>query len=172
MTEAAKTESFWKSSKGMILKIAGLIGAVSTIVTLVLQMVSYMKESEKRGLEAKIESTVRQYYAVVEGAQQCSKVAELFEPVVDDYFGKSGLTKDQVETDCLIYRNRWAYYQNIPDYSTISTRKLDNGNYFTTYQLLYKVKRKTKDNWKIFNLRMSVEFSKNFKIKSIFEKIT
>jgi hypothetical protein len=55
------------------------------------------------------------------------------------------------------------------DPSSCEILKLENEEYYVSYDLFYQVKRDLHSNWKSFNLNIEVKFNADLRIKSINE---
>lgn len=161
-------KTFWKTTTGLILKIAGAIGAVTTIVTFGIQTYTYATGLKDEQIKNKATAIIEQFYKL-DSIHKCDQMAELFTPIVEDYFDKSHFTKDQITNDCIAYRSKWPYYTYDIDYTSLVVKKTERKTYQATYKLMYKVKKKESDDWKNFPLSIIIDFNEQFKIQSIYE---
>ncbi len=161
-------EPFWKTTTGMLLKIAGFIGAITTLVTFVFQIYSYASSVKDGTTKEKITHLIEEYYRL-DSIHSCDKMAVLFTPVVEDYFDKSNFTQEQITKECVAYRSKWVYYTIDVDYTSLVIKKTNRNTHLVTYNLLYKTKKKAEDDWRNFPLAITVEFNEQFKIQSMYE---
>ncbi|SKA17390.1 hypothetical protein [Sediminibacterium ginsengisoli] len=169
MSEQNQKKSFWKSSTGWIIKIAGIISAITVICSFIIKTVDFIKERDDRNAQQRITALIKQYYAL-DDQNNYQAVSALFSDPVDEYYEKSNFTRKQIMQDCVNYYNRWPFHKNTPDYSSLKIQKMENGNYFALYQHMYKIKRKKGDDWKNYTLQIKIEFSGDYLIKSISEQ--
>jgi hypothetical protein len=76
-------QPFWKTTTGMVIKIAGFLSAATVIFSFVVKMVVYVKESDIRNSEEKISAIIKSYYAR-DDADDYPGIASLFDPIVDE----------------------------------------------------------------------------------------
>lgn len=115
-------KTFWKTTTGLILKIAGAIGAVTTIVTFGIQTYTYATGLKDEQIKNKATAIIEQFYKL-DSIHKCDQMADLFTPTVEDYFDKSHFTKEQITNDCIAYRSKWPYYTYDIDYTSLVVKK-------------------------------------------------
>ncbi|MES2003132.1 MAG: hypothetical protein V4450_01325 [Bacteroidota bacterium] len=162
-------KTFWHTALGMTIKIAGIIGATTTLVGFGIQVSDYIGNRKIHTAESNIKTLLAEYYRL-DSSGSCSQLSQLFTPLVEDYYDRSNFSHEDIVKDCAHYRNRWAYYRNNIDYTKFVIRQAEDKSYAVTYRLVYRTKKKRQDDWKTFTLLINAEFTPDYKIKAIYEK--
>lgn len=115
-----------------------------------------------------VKQVIEQYYTLGNNGD-CLAINAFYEPVLENYYNQKNLNRSEVLSDCVSYRERWPYGIATVDYSSLEITGLNDGGSLATYQLAAAVKKKETDEWKNFNLLITVHFTGNLKIKSIYE---
>lgn len=115
-----------------------------------------------------VKQVIEQYYTLINNGD-CLAINAFYEPVLENYYNQKNLNRSEVLSDCVSYRERWPYGIATVDYSSLEITGLNDGGSMATYQLAAAFKKKETDEWKNFNLFITVHFTGDLKIKSIYE---
>lgn len=115
-----------------------------------------------------IKSIIGQYYALI-GNNDCNSINAYYEPVLENYYYRRNLNRSEVLADCVTYQKRWPINSTTVDYNSLQVTKLTNGGYLVTYHLSSSLKKIETDDWKTYELFITIHFTDQLKIKSIYE---
>jgi hypothetical protein len=115
-----------------------------------------------------IKSIIGQYYAM-NGNNDCYSINAFYEPVLENYYNRRNLNRSEVLTDCITYKKRWPINSTVVDYNSLQVTNLTNGGYLVTYHLTFSIKKIEADDWKTYRLFITIHFTDQLKIKSIYE---
>ena len=123
--------------------------------------------SDNNYSEDEIKNVINNYYQAI-STKNFNEFYNIFNPLVDNFFGKANLTVDQIINENINYQNRWTHFEIYVDTNSFVINPTGN-NTDVSYNIFYKVKKKESDNWKTFNLKMNIKLNNNLKILSIYE---
>jgi zinc-ribbon domain len=115
-----------------------------------------------------IKNIIGQYYALI-GNNDCYSINAYYEPVLENYYNRRNLNRSEVLTDCITYQKRWPINSTSVDYNSLQVTNLANGGYLVTYHLSSSLKKTETDDWKTYELFITIHFTDQLKIKSIYE---
>jgi hypothetical protein len=116
-----------------------------------------------------IKNIIGQYYALI-GNNDCYSINAYYEPVLENYYNRRNLNRSEVLTDCVTYQKRWPINSTTVDYNSLQVTNLSNGSgYLVTYHLSSSIKKIESDDWKTYSLFITIHFTDQLKIKSIYE---
>jgi hypothetical protein len=115
-----------------------------------------------------IKSIIGQYYALI-GNNDCYSINAYYEPVLENYYNRRNLNRSEVLTDCVTYQKRWPINSTTVDYNSLQVTNLTNAGYLVTYHLSSSLKKIETDDWKTYELFITIHFTDQLKIKSIYE---
>jgi hypothetical protein len=116
-----------------------------------------------------IKNIIGQHYALI-GNNDCYSINNYYEPVLENYYNRRNLNRSEVLTDCVTYQKRWPINSTSVDYNSLQVTNLSNGSgYLVTYHLNSSLKKIESDDWKTYSLFITIHFTDQLKIKSIYE---
>lgn len=125
-------------------------------------------ETTSESVRERILKILNQYYQIG-NSSDCNLLANFYLPIVDNFYNKSSLTVNEIVGECINYNLRWPYQEKEVDSTSVFITNMNDGDFFVTYDMFYKVKQTFNANWKNFNLTINVRFTPDLKIKSIYE---
>jgi hypothetical protein len=163
-TISENNKKIWSKGEKILLKIGGILSAITAISATCIYLYGYTDKIK----EAKVKKALQEYFRL-DSLSQCSEMALLFTPVVEDYYDQSNLTRNDIVRVCELYRLKWPYFHNVPNYNALTITVTSDKGIFVSFPIQCRVKRRERDKWLRFDETIHVEFSKDYKIKSIAE---
>jgi hypothetical protein len=119
-------------------------------------------------LARRIGQLLDEYYAFSSG-NNCPELSSWFADVVDNYYNRSGLSRDEIVADCEAYAAKWQYREGTIAPGSLDVTETSDGSYNVRYRLKYRFRKTADDEWNGLNLRIFVRMNADLKITTIQE---
>lgn len=114
-----------------------------------------------------IQQKTREYYKLVE-LKNVESLEQYISPKVTKWYNESNLTIDEVKEKTYAHLKAFPKSQTHIRWDTFQVEKV-NDDYLATYNIVHTIKTKGKYYNKVYNLTIKALWSKNYKIKSLYE---
>ncbi len=163
-TDYSKTESKPKKIKRILIAIAALL-------LICFGLFSILKEDKNETIalapEVELKENIVNYYQYVNQGE-FDKIVDYLDNRVS-FYGSKLMTSSQIITTAKANIKLTPFAQSIIDPETIKIIPQSDGDFYVTYDMVYKLKKKRSDTYKQFDLKMITYWNEDLKLTSISE---
>lgn len=118
----------------------------------------------------KITNLLKEYYNLLE-KEQLESLRSYYTDPLESWYANENISVSKIIGDAQKYYQRYPYHAAKIDWGSMSMQSLDNGNVRIVYGMDYWVKKTSSDDYKYFDLAITVDMNRQYLIYRISEKI-
>lgn len=145
-----------------------LVGALIGVVAILLSFYTFGLVKKEPTPEESLKEIVQDYYQTM-NSNKIEKLPEFLSEDIRSWYGTPNMPLEQIMKDAKAHRGKYPFSDSEIDWESFKVVPQENGEYFVTYEMIYKAKQKITDDYQIFNLNLLTHWDENFKLKSITE---
>lgn len=119
-------------------------------------------------IEETFKTRISNYYQILDN-DQLQKLDEYINPIVYKWYSQNHVTLDEIIKNQLKYQTKYPERISSVLWDTFTIQPMD-GEYLITYQMDYKLKRKSATDFTAYHLQITSIWDKSGKLKSMSEK--
>jgi len=151
------------NSKILVLAAVGLAAIIMAVYSF-----TFSNEPIEITAEENLKEIVTNYYQAM-NSNQIEKLPGFLSPTVSSWYGQKNPTREEIYRNAKAHRGKYPFSSSEIDWDSFKVVSQENGDYYVSYQMTYKAKKKITDEYDVFNLSLITHWDKNFKLKSIRE---
>lgn len=145
-----------------------LIAACIGVIAIILSFYAFSFSEEPVTSEDQIKELVADYYQSM-NSNQVEKLPEFLSPNVQSWYGATDVTLNEIMKNARDHRGMYPFSSSDIDWDTFKFVTQENGDYYVSYKMIYKSKKKITDDYDVYNLSLITHWDENYKLKSIRE---
>lgn len=145
-----------------------LIAACIGVIAIILSFYAFSFSEEPVTSEDQIKELVAEYYQAM-NSNQVEKLPEFLSPNVQSWYGATDVTLNEIMKNARNHRGIYPFSSSEIDWNSFKIVNQENGDYYVSYKMIYKSKKKITDDYNVYNLNLITHWDENFKLKSIRE---
>ncbi|PHR96650.1 MAG: hypothetical protein COA80_08605 [Leeuwenhoekiella sp.] len=118
--------------------------------------------------ESILEQRIATYYQLSD-ANNLKELVDYFSPELDYWYGIKNPTPQEVIDNIKAYRKQYPYSETTVDWDRFSITPQNNGEFYATYPLEYKVRSKETGPWRTYDLKLITVWDNAYRLVSIQE---
>ena len=103
--------------------------------------------------------------------EQLESLRSYYTDPLESWYANENISVSKIIDDAQKYYQRYPYHAAKIDWGSMSMQSLDNGNIRIVYGMDYWVKKTSSDDYKYFDLAITVDMNRQYLIYRISEKI-
>ena len=145
-----------------------IVGTVLVTIILIVFSSFFLQSSEdKIDYKAHLQDKVITYYKHA-NSYEFDSLKPFFDTRVS-WYGKAKMKPKEIIASAKEGLKSNPFIQSIVDIESIKVFKQQDGDYYVTYDMVYKTKEKQEDPYDVYNLDMKTYWDSNFKLKQVSE---
>lgn len=145
-----------------------LIAASIGVIAIILSFYAFSFSEEPVSAEDQIKELLADYYQAM-NSNQVEKLPEFLSPKVQSWYGATDVTLNEIMKNARDHRGMYPFSNSDIDWDSLKFVTQENGDYYVSYKMIYKSKKKITDEYNVYNLSMITHWDENYKLKSIRE---
>lgn len=166
--EGNQNETFLQNSPSKKTDKIILVGALIGVFAILFSFYVFGFSQEEPNPEESLKEIVQDYYRTM-NSNKMEKLPEFLSPNVRSWYGTPNMPIGQIMKDAKAHRGKFPFSDSEINWDSFKVVPQENGEYFVTYKMVYKVKQKINEEYKVYNLNILTHWDENFKLKSIRE---
>tara|TARA_B100002049_G_scaffold83872_1_gene61890 strand:- start:3675 stop:4688 length:1014 start_codon:yes stop_codon:yes gene_type:complete len=142
------------------------ISGIAALLLLALIAVGFSNTSTTP--QEQLQERIATYYRLSD-ANDLTALVDYISPEMEYWYGISNPTPQQVMANIKEYRTKWPYSQTTVNWTVFDVTPKQNGQFYATYALEYKVKSKTSSPWRSYDLNLITVWDEEMRLVSINE---
>lgn len=165
-SEASEVPTSSKSTRPRKGALKYWISGIAALLILALIAVGFSNTSASP--QEQLQERIATYYQLSD-ANDLTALVDYISPEMEDWYGISNPTPQQVMDNIKDYRAKWPYSETNVDWKVFDVTPKQNGQYYATYTLEYKVKSQTNSPWRSYDLNLITVWDEEMRLVSINE---
>ncbi|WP_055412168.1 hypothetical protein [Nonlabens sp. YIK11] len=112
-----------------------------------------------------LKNTIAEYYQHLD-SNDLATLHNYISPKMRNWYGVKNPSLEDVRKDIEDYRNTYPFTETKVDFEKINIVEQDNGDFYITYPMEYKVKSKVNAPYKLYDLYLTTIWDKDYKLVS------
>jgi hypothetical protein len=118
--------------------------------------------------EEQLKEIIADYYQSM-NSNQVEKLPVFLSSDVKSWYGDKEVNLNEIMINARAHRGKFPFSTSDINWDSFKLVRLSDGNYFVSYEMIYKSKQKIMDNYNVFNLKLLTEWDSDLKLNSITE---
>ncbi len=145
-----------------------LIAACIGVFAILFAFYVFDFSEDKLSKEEQLKEIIANYYQSM-NSNQIEKLPEFLSSDVTSWYGDKEVTINEIMKNAKAHRGKFPFSTSDIDWDSFKLVNQSDGNYYVSYEMIYKSKQKINDDYKVFDLKLLTEWDKDLKLKSITE---
>ncbi|WP_081209738.1 hypothetical protein [Salegentibacter sediminis] len=145
-----------------------LIAACIGVVAILLSFYAFSFSTEPLAAEDQLKEIVKDYCQSM-NSNQIEKLPKFLSPNVISWYGATDPSLNEILKIAKNHRGKYPFSSSEIDWDSFKVVEQEDGDYYVSYKMIYKSKKKITDDYNVFNLKLVTYWDENYKLKSIRE---
>lgn len=145
-----------------------LIAACVGVFAILFTFYAFNFSEDKLSTEDQLKEIIANYYQSM-NSNQIEKLPEFLSADVTSWYGDKEVTINEIMKNAKTHRGKFPFSSSDIDWDSFKLVKQSDGDYYVSYEMIYKSKQNISDNYNVFDLKLITEWDKDLKLKSITE---
>lgn len=145
-----------------------LIAAFIGVFAILFTFYAFNFSQDKITTEEQLKEIIANYYQSM-NSNQVEKLPEFLSSDVKSWYGDTEVNLNEIMKNARAHRGKYPFSKSDINWDSFKLVRKSDGNYFVSYEMIYKSKQEITDNYNVFDLKLLTEWDKNLKLRSITE---
>ena len=145
-----------------------LIAACVGVFAILFTFYAFNFSEDKVTPKEQLKEIIADYYQSM-NSNQVEKLPEFLSSDVTSWYGDKEVNLNEIMKNARSHRGKFPFSTSDINWDSFKLVRLNDGNYFVSYEMIYKSKQKITDNYNVFDLKLLTVWDSDLKLKSITE---